>query len=121
MDRREVIPSANEDEFEEINELDKSDEEEESDVVSEKDNNQPLQEFGILKNRPKKGSNMVPSSQPSAHQYFNEQMPSAQSDYRSAYADDTEIFKSAKAFNQAEEIKQSDSLIHMPQPLNEGS
>jgi hypothetical protein len=35
MDRREVIPSAYEDEFEEINELDKSDEE--GDSISEKD------------------------------------------------------------------------------------
>ena len=42
MDRREVIPSANEEEFEEINELDKSDEEEQEDIVSEKDKSQPL-------------------------------------------------------------------------------
>ena len=63
MDRREAIPSANEDEFEEINELDKSDEEEE-DVVSEKDKSNPLvQELGILKNRPNKSAIMVPSSQ----------------------------------------------------------
>lgn len=76
MDRREAIPSANEDEFEEINELDKSDDEED-DVVSEKDKSNPLlQELGILKNRPNKSANMVPSSQssypPSNQQYFND-------------------------------------------------
>ena len=41
-------------------------------------------------------------------------MPSAQSDYRSAYAEDTEAFRSAKAFNHPEEFKQTDSLLNMP-------
>ena len=40
-------------------------------------------------------------------------MPSAQSDYRSAYADDIEAFKSAKAFNTVEEIKKSESVIYL--------
>lgn len=37
MDKREIIPSSYEDEFEEINELDKSDKEQDS--ISEKDKN----------------------------------------------------------------------------------
>ena len=37
MDKREIIPSSYEDEFEEINELDKSDKEQDS--LSEKDKN----------------------------------------------------------------------------------
>jgi hypothetical protein len=58
------------------------------------------------------GLRMVPSGTQSSHllpsnqQFLNDMMPSAQSDYISAYADDTEAFKSAKPYSQGgEEIK----------------